>query len=102
MQDIDYYKCSEEFNAYGSDIDRHMREKFANKQIPFEERCKGICELKLWLRNGYGNEPLAKAFDNPILNAWRTSPYLWRKFRQKLYSMVIDIETDLSLEKYEL
>jgi len=78
-----------EFDAYGSQIEIELKTKLADKSIPIEKRKEKLKTYKNWLQTGKGIPP------NFLFDIWKKNPYLWRKFRQKLYTTITDIEQEL-------
>ena len=90
----EYYNSRIEFDAYGSQIEMALKRKFYNKQTPIQSRLKELNDLKNSLRTGKGRDT-----DKPPFSIWKTNPYLWKKFRQKLFTTITDIEQDLNNEQ---
>ena len=94
----DYYKISPEFDAYGSQLEIVLKRDLTSKNPLSKHFIKG---LKNWLRTGKIDKFVKYGLKGylPILSAWQTDPYLWKKFRQKLFTTLTDIEEELDAEK---
>ena len=88
----EYYKSPIEFDAYGSDLERSIKQRLFDKRIPIENRLKELEVLKNKLRTG------ALDTSQSPFKDWLTSPGLWRKFRQKLFNTITEIEEKIKQE----
>ena len=48
-----------------------------------------IAVFKKWLQYGGDDVPF---MDKSLLQKWKTSPNLWRKFQQRVYHLVVELE----------
>lgn len=108
-----YYKQRAEFNAYGSQLAHYISQKLA--QMNIQQRQQTIIDLNNWLRQGRNTFPgfvgkvatfLGVGSSMPsiispfwkIQRAWKQDPDLWKQFKQKLYSLLQQEETNRQIQ----
>jgi hypothetical protein len=81
-----YVKEPVEFDAAGTHGDYLIRNNFENSDDKSKQKI--IDDLKKWLK--YGDS--MPFFPTDLVNIWKTKPTLYRKFQQRVYNLVQDLE----------
>lgn len=80
-----------EFDALGVGIANSIRHQYTS--LNDEEKPVFLQELETWLRDG-GDPPRSIPNSNTMnLLAWQQKPTLWRKFQQRMYSLIQELKS---------
>jgi uncharacterized protein YukE len=96
--DIEYLQSPLEFDGYGSDVDRALRDRLMDASKPIKDRLKDLEDFKSWLRTGRSTPEIEELFNRKTFKAWQGSQTLWRRFKQRLYMTLAEIENTLKTE----
>ena len=103
-----YHQDPAEFDAYGSNIAQHIRTALLKLNPP--KRTQAVLKLKNWLRQsnpaqtgldtifswmGFGSTPsvMMPSWFWDVQQSWRKNPALWRRFKQRLYTLIDSISS---------
>jgi hypothetical protein len=81
-----------EFDAIGTYTAQFIKAIFETKRN-VADRLKIIELIKNSLRQGGDDIPYV---DPEYIKRWKTNPFLWRKFQQRMYNLLKDLENDIN------